>query len=171
MKTVESRVDGDALRRRAAYQLGFAGVLPFASLILAQFLEPSLGEDWTREVERWIVIYGVSIVGFMGGGRWVYRLQQPDARPGIPFGGLLQSVTPPLIAWLAAAAPDDFGEGQLTPMVRLVIIALLLMLQLAQEWDRRAGMEDWYFELRVMLAGGAAGSIIIAAGLAPFFRG
>lgn len=169
MKEIRSSIDTEALRRRSTQWLGIGGLIPFWSILFVQFVEPTLGEEWVRQVETWIVIYGVSIVSFMGGGRWVFRLNDPDTHPSSLFGGFLAAVIPPLLAWVIAAWPDFIIDREFTPLVRLLLIAMLLLFQLGQDWNHRKAMPAWYAELRIILTVGATTPIIIGAIIAPMF--
>lgn len=171
MKEIRSQVDRGELKTRSARWLGFGGLIPFWSLPFIQFAEPAMGEDWVLAFERWIVLYGAIIVSFMGGGRWAFRVFDVDDRPSAVFGGFLGAVTPALIAWVIAGLPEIIGGYAFAMLPRLFLIALLLLVQLAQDWVhyRRGGVPPWYFDLRLMLVTGATTPILAAILLAPLF--
>lgn len=167
MKEIHSSVDSDALRNRSAQWLGFAGLIPFWMLPIVQFGEAGLGEEWKRAAETAVLLYGVTIVSFMGGGRWVFRIFDVDDRPLALFGGFLAAVMPPLIAWVTAAAPEIMWGREFGPLARLLIIAFLLLFQLGQDWAHRRNIPGWYMDLRIMLTVGATTPIFLGLILAP----
>lgn len=168
MKEIRSSVNERELLRRSVRILGFGGVVPFWAVLFLQFAEPALGEDTVRMGERWVLLYALTICSFMGGGRWVFRLFDPDTHPRSIFGGFLSAVMPPLLAWVIAAWPDLLLGRELTPLVRLVLIGLLLVFQLVQDLTHRS-VPPWYKEIRIMLTTGATTPIFVGAFLAPLF--
>ncbi|GGY45145.1 DUF3429 domain-containing protein [Parvularcula lutaonensis] len=167
VKEVHSSVDTGALRSRSAQWLGFAGLIPFWMLPIIQFGEAGLGTEWKHAAETAILLYGVTIVSFMGGGRWVFRIFDVDDSPTSLFGGFLAAVMPPLVAWAVAAAPDILWGREFGPLPRCLIVAFLLLYQLGQDWAHRRVIPAWYMELRIMLTIGATAPIFFALVLAP----
>lgn len=166
MIEIRSTVDAEQLRQRSARWLGLGGLVPFWTLPLLRFFEEAMGTQWLVAAEQWVLIYGVTIVSFMGGGRWVFRLFDPATHPAALFGGFLGAVMPPLVAWVVASLPDVVLGSPLGPLARLAIIALLLLYQLFQDVAHRAVMPGWYVELRIVLTVGATTPIVLAIILA-----
>jgi hypothetical protein len=169
MRSIHSEVDSDSLAQRGAKTLGFAGVIPFWAALLVQFAEPTIGEELAQSVEYVVVLYGLSIVSFMGGGRWVLRLLSPDAKVGSQFGGLIMAVGPALLAWLITFLPETLNDQPFTPLQRLFLIALLLWFQYIQDWSHGSEPIPGYVRLRLMLTVGATLPLFAAVLAAPFF--
>ncbi|MCQ8185848.1 DUF3429 domain-containing protein [Parvularcula maris] len=169
MRSIHSDVDSGALASRGAQILGFGGVIPFWLALAVQFFEPAIGEEEARVAERIVVLYALSIVSFMGGGRWVLRLQSPDAKVGSQFGGLLMAVVPPLLAWLIAFLPETVNGNEFSPLMRLFLMALLLWFQYVQDDSHGAEPISGYLRLRLMLTIGATLPLFAAVAVAPFF--
>jgi hypothetical protein len=164
MLSVGNTVDAEELRRRSAFLLGQAGMLPFWAALVAQFFVVEIGEDGVRVVEQIVLLYGLSIVSFLGGGRWVMRLVDPDTKPGSMFGGFLGAVVPPLLAWVVTFLPATLEGYAFTPMHQLLVIAFILWFQMIQDWSHRhAKPAPWYLKLRLRLTIGATTPIFLAA--------
>ncbi|XP_017577020.1 transmembrane protein 69 [Pygocentrus nattereri] len=81
---------------KPALYLGFSGLIPFVSAPLLM----AISEAYVPEVAYAQVVYGASIVSFLGGARWGFAL--PESSPAKPdWLNLANSVVPSLIAWLA----------------------------------------------------------------------
>lgn len=176
MLKVTSEVDGDALKTSSAIALGFAGLIPFWTVPFFPLAAGWFGEDVALAVSQWIVIYAAVIASFMSGGRWAFRIMQPDTRPAAVFGGFLGAVVPALVVWVIASLPDPLFGMTFGPMAKLFWIAVILILQLFQDDEQalEGGIPGWYMRLRTMLVIGASTPIllpIILNTLLAFFTG
>ncbi|MEE4208843.1 MAG: DUF3429 domain-containing protein [Parvularcula sp.] len=170
MKHLISGVDAPMLARRSAYQLGFAGLIPFWAIPVTVLLGSSFSEGTYLALLLWFAGYGAVIVSFMGGSRWVLSMAKPDTRDASLFGGFLGAVGPPLAAWLALIPAGLFVPFDPHPLMRLAIIGLLLAFQLLQDWSHaeRGGVPPWYMDLRKALTFGAVTPIALAILIASF---
>ncbi len=122
--------------------LGLAGLIPFLACAIAVWS----GVGWIQAEGLGLQLgYAAVIVTFLGGVHWG-RALAPGAGPGWP--GLIWSVTPSLIAWLALRMYPTSG-----------LLVLMAAFVLAFWIDRRAvkiGLfPEWYLALRQVLTLGA----------------
>tara|TARA_Y100000052_G_scaffold21389_1_gene21580 strand:- start:53069 stop:53566 length:498 start_codon:yes stop_codon:yes gene_type:complete len=107
-----------------------------------------------------LIVYAVAILSFMTGIRWGGELQAPRGaiRPSV----MILAVLPALIAWVAGLmSVIGFEPAQLPLLVLSASFVLLLI------WDLTAGYASWYVGLRCFATLMAAGSLAIAAFIAP----
>ena len=163
VKRALSYRDPEQDRISAVRFVGYSGLVPFWALVIFQFLEGGLSEDAVWAAEMAVVVYGAVIVGFMGGGRWVFQLlDQSETRSSL-VGAFFLATLPPLLAWMIASAPDIVAGVLFTPMVRALLIGLILALQLVQDLLHERMMPVWYLNLRIQLTAGAAGALWLSA--------
>lgn len=155
---------------RPALVLGIAGLIPFyASAVVLVVSSLSL---WSADAEALdgvtpagaaligFVVYGASILSFLGGIRWGLALRDTPVRTM----ALVYSVTPSIAGWAAAAGAlmATVHTGALAP-VGAIFAALFLGQYL---WDRQAdrdGAPIWYPRLRFILTVGVLGACLLVA--------
>ncbi len=143
-----------------ALLLGLGGVLPFAALALAAWL------DWDRRIglppgvaRAALVGYGVAIASFLGGVRWGIGIMHGDT--GRRSALLAMSVLAPLGAWCAVFMPR--------PLDLVVLIGCFLVLGYSDVSLARAGtVPRWYGTLRLILTSLVVGVLIVALAVLPF---
>lgn len=133
-----------------AWQLGLAGLLPFAALALAALF----GIEGARDG---LLNYGALILSFMGGCRWGFAAA--GLGQGASFAMLGISVLPALYAWavlLLRFAP-----------AALALSAGFLALYLADRaLTASEGAPAWWTTLRTPLSAGACLALVVPAALA-----
>lgn len=136
---------------RAAFLLGWAGVIPFAGLSLAAALDLDLLPAAPQVL---LVGYGACILSFMGGAQWGLTTAGPlNPRSGLRFGS---AVLPALLAWLTL-----FLAWKPALCLLAAGFGLLLAYDLATV---RAGLAPpWYGALRIQLT--AAVILLLLAAL------
>jgi hypothetical protein len=156
MNAVDLRtVDLTPANQRLALGLGFGGLLPFVGLAVLAWDGSSAGAAWAL---RGQVLYGASILAFLGGLHWGFALagRLPDRAVRV---ALVWSVVPSLIAWAAAWMPE-----------RNALLGLAGGLVLAWAFDQRAwpqyGIGPWFLRLRGLLTLVATGSLLAGAWVA-----
>lgn len=124
----------------SAFWLGWAGVIPFATLAALVIAGGGGGID-APTVLRGLISYGAIILSFMGGVQWGLEL----TREGGNGLGFLNSVVPALAA---------FAVTFVDPVAALAILAAGFVLLLFYDLRRiRAGVGPaWYGRLRVQLS-------------------
>ena len=150
--------EGDS--RTLAYALGFCGMLPFAALtqtghsLLDDQLAAVGGKPLpfsAEEGEQMQVLYGASIVSFLGAPHWGLALAG-----GPPIGQLARyawGVTPSLLAWPLPAMP--LRDAQLG-----LVLSLGACLAADVAFASRGLLPKWYLlHLRVPLTLVASGSV------------
>ena len=84
--------------------LGYAGLIPFVGLAIRAIAGPM---EWRTGASTGLLVYGVSILSFMGGCRWGFAAaglgQGPTLAP------LAISVLPALLAWAVMALLPAFN--------------------------------------------------------------
>lgn len=160
-------VDLTPTNQRLALGLGLGGLLPFVGLAVLAWagstagstawstLGSGLNASWAL---RGQVLYGASILAFLGGLHWGFalsgRLSDRAARIA-----LIWSVVPSLIAWVAAWMPSQTA-----------LVGLAGGLVLAWAFDQRAwpqyGIGPWFLRLRGLLTFVATGSLLAGAWIA-----
>ncbi|XP_029581085.1 transmembrane protein 69 [Salmo trutta] len=124
---------------KPALYLGFSGLLPFlgAPLLMA------VTQSYLPEVAYAQVVYGASIVSFLGGARWGFAL--PEGSPAQPdWMNLGNSVVPSLLAWLALLCRDNITEGAL-------VVIMGLGLALHYDLTLLPGYPGWFKAMRTIL--------------------
>jgi len=168
MSTVDlSKVDLIPANQRLALGLGLGGLLPFVGLAglacggstvgstVGLTSGSTIGPAWAL---RGLILYGASILAFLGGLHWGFalsgRLSDRAARIA-----LVWSVVPSLIAWSAAWMPEQAA-----------LLGLAGGLVLAWAFDQRAwpqyGIGSWFLWLRGLLTFVATGSLLAGAWIA-----
>ncbi|KAM6948141.1 transmembrane protein 69 [Aplochiton taeniatus] len=124
---------------KPALYLGFSGLLPFVAAPLLMVATQS----FYAEVAYAQVVYGASIVSFLGGARWGFAI--PEGSPAQPdWMNLGNGVVPSLLAWLALLCRDNITEGAL-----LVIMGLGLSLH--YDLILLPGYPGWFKAMRTIL--------------------
>uniref|UniRef100_G1KRH1 Transmembrane protein 69 n=1 Tax=Anolis carolinensis TaxID=28377 RepID=G1KRH1_ANOCA len=132
---------------KAAFYLGFAGLIPFVSIPLFM----SMQEAYYPELAFAQIAYGASILSFLGGIRWGFTL--PEGSPEKPdWFTLSNSVVPSLLAWFALLFKDETTVAGTMVIVGLGI-ALHYDLALFPTYPR------WFKALRAVLTIIAVGSL------------
>ncbi|KAL0966285.1 hypothetical protein UPYG_G00293390 [Umbra pygmaea] len=124
---------------KPALYIGFSSVLPFlgAPLLMA------ITHSYLPEVAYAQVVYGASIVSFLGGARWGFAL--PEGSPAQPdWMNLGNSVVPSLLAWLALLCRDNIAEGSL-------VVIMGLGLALHYDITLLPGYPSWFKAMRTIL--------------------
>ena len=118
--------------------LGLGGLLPFIALPLLLLL---LDEAAPPVLLHALVVYGAVISTFVGALHWGYALRHPGRRPWLQCGW---SVTPSLIAWVAALLPVVIG-------LRVLAVLLLLCYVVDRLFAREQSLPPWFLNLRALL--------------------
>ncbi|MEM7060772.1 MAG: DUF3429 domain-containing protein [Pseudomonadota bacterium] len=129
----------------AAAQLGYAGLLPFAALVVGSIA----GFEWAS---NGLMFYGALILSFMGGCRWGFAAAPLGAGPA--FRPLAISVLPALYAWCALMLP--FRAAALTLAAGFFILFLA-----DRALTLQGGAPAWWTALRLPLTLGAVASLVI----------
>lgn len=141
---------------KPALYLGFSGLIPFLS---APLLMAAL-QSFYPEVAYAQVVYGASIVSFLGGARWGFAI--PAGSPAQPdWMNLGNSVVPSLVAWLALLCRDNITEGAL-----LVIMGLGLSLH--YDLTLLPGYPTWFKAMRNVLTLVATFSLVATLTIKKF---
>ncbi len=128
------------LNKRLSHQLGFAGLIPFALMLLGVWLtDPS----WLGVFVRAQLAYGIVILSFLGGIHWGAAMLCAELSVADTKQALLWSVTPSLIAWSATL----FGGYGFAVLIAGFIAAWRMDLRLFD----RYGMPPWLGSLRTKL--------------------
>lgn len=138
---------------KPALYLGFSGLLPFMSAPLLM----AATQSFYPEVAFAQMVYGASIVSFLGGARWGFAI--PEGSPAQPdWMNLGNSVVPSLVAWLAMLCRDNIAEGSL-----LVIMGLGLSLH--YDLTLLPGYPPWFKAMRTVLTLVATFSLVATLAL------
>ncbi|CAN9503123.1 unnamed protein product [Ophioblennius macclurei] len=141
---------------KPAIFLGFSGLIPFVSAPLLM----AATQSFYPEVAYAQMVYGASIVSFLGGARWGFAL--PDGSPAQPdWMNLGNSVVPSLVAWLALLCRDNLAEGAL-------IVIMGLGLSLHYDLTLLPGYPPWFKAMRTILTLVATFSLVATLGLKQF---
>lgn len=123
-----------------AMWLGAGGLIPFVTLGGSAPFLTGASKDWAIFA---VSAYGAAILSFLGGVQWglVIGTRPHDASHGVPSAGLVLSVLPSLVGWVALLLPAP---------ARLVLLAAgfagVLCIDVAAA---RAGKAPaWYPQLR-----------------------
>lgn len=142
---------------KPALYLGFSGLTPF----LAAPLLMAVTQSYYPEVAYAQVVYGASIVSFLGGARWGFAL--PEGSPAKPdWMNLGNSVVPSLLAWLALLCKDNITEGAL-------MVVMGLGLSLHYDLTLLPGYPGWFKVMRTILTLVATFSLVATLTLKEFF--
>ncbi|XP_018532817.1 transmembrane protein 69 [Lates calcarifer] len=124
---------------KPALYLGFSGLIPFLSAPLLM----AATQSFYPEVAYAQVVYGASIVSFLGGARWGFAI--PPGSPAQPdWMNLGNSVVPSLLAWLALVCRDNIAEGAL-------VVIMGLGLSLHYDLTLLPGYPAWFKAMRTVL--------------------
>ena len=132
-------------RHKTARALGWAGIVPFAALVLVEYFGAP------ASLQLLLIGYALSILAFLNGSLWAVVLERSSDRSAalIASNLLLLGGLPALLMPLSAAA------GWL---------ALLFGLHLIVEWRWvLTGHPGWYRRLRIMLSSTAIALLLVAA--------
>ncbi|KPP65457.1 transmembrane protein 69-like [Scleropages formosus] len=133
---------------KPALYLGFSGLIPFVSAPLIM----AVTELYLPDIAYAQVVYGASIVSFLGGARWGFAL--PEGSPAKPdWMNLANSVVPPLLAWVALLFRDNITEAAM-----MVIIGLGISLH--YDLSLLPTYPSWFKALRTVLTVVATFSLV-----------
>lgn len=145
---------------RPAVLLGYAGLIPFIGLAAAALAGPA--ELRSIAVEG-LLIYGVSILSFMGGCRWGFAAAGLGAGP--TFSAFAISVLPSLWGWAVYWAAPILGASLVGAALAVGFVALYLS-DLAA--SRSGDAPSWWPALRGPLTLGASLSLATFAAVTGF---
>lgn len=124
---------------KPALYLGFSGLIPFLSAPLLM----AATQSFYPELAYAQMVYGASIVSFLGGARWGFAI--PAGSPAQPdWMNLGNSVVPSLLAWLALLCRDNIAEGAL-------VVIMGLGLSLHYDLTLLPGYPSWFKAMRTIL--------------------
>ncbi|KAF3699068.1 Transmembrane protein 69 [Channa argus] len=133
---------------KPALCLGLSGLIPFVSAPLLM----AATQSFYPEVAYAQVVYGASIVSFLGGARWGFAI--PSGSPAQPdWVNLTNSVVPSLLAWLALLCRDNITEGAL-------VVIMGLGLSLHYDLTLLPGYSAWFKAMRTVLTLVATFSVV-----------
>lgn len=153
------------LKTRWMEVLGYAGLIPFLGLGILSVVNRDT--DLASMFGQWNLLYGATIVSFLGAVHWGIVLTQASADQATYLAGrsdagheafsFVWGVTPSLIAWLIVAfAPADWS---------LWLMALTLWLVWIVDRKALAPLKafDDYLRLRTHLTVGASIGLLVTA--------
>lgn len=141
---------------KPALYLGISGLIPF----LAAPLLMAATQTFHPEVAFAQMVYGASIVSFLGGARWGFAL--PTGSPAGPdWMNLGNSVVPSLLAWLALLCKDNITEGAL-------VVMMGLGLSLHYDLTLLPGYPPWFKAMRTILTLVATFSLVATLAIKQF---
>ncbi|XP_028284189.1 transmembrane protein 69-like [Parambassis ranga] len=141
---------------KPALYLGFSGLIPFLSAPLLM----AATQSFYPELAYAQMVYGASIVSFLGGARWGFAI--PSGSPAQPdWMNLGNSVVPSLLAWLALLCRDNIAEGAL-------VVVMGLGLSLHYDLTLLPGYPAWFKAMRTVLTLVATFSLVATLGLKQF---
>lgn len=142
---------------KPAVYLGFSGLLPFLSAPLLM----AATQSFYPEVAYAQMVYGASIVSFLGGARWGFAI--PAGSPAQPdWMNLGNSVVPSLVAWLALLCRDNVAEGAL-------VVLMGLGLSLHYDLTLLPGYPSWFKAMRTVLTLVATFSLVATLVIKQFY--
>ncbi|XP_038574443.1 transmembrane protein 69-like isoform X1 [Micropterus salmoides] len=159
---IGDRKEGFSLRAltqapKPALYLGFSGLLPFLSAPLLM----AATQSFYPELAYAQVVYGASIVSFLGGARWGFAI--PAGSPAQPdWMNLGNSVLPSLLAWLALLCRDNIAEGAL-------VVIMGLGLSLHFDLTLLPGYPSWFKAMRTVLTLVATFSLVATLTIKQFY--
>ncbi|XP_055084706.1 transmembrane protein 69-like isoform X1 [Periophthalmus magnuspinnatus] len=138
---------------KPALYLGFSGLIPF----LAPPVLMAATNTFYPEVAFAQMVYGASIVSFLGGARWGFAL--PQGSPALPdWKNLGNSVVPSLLAWMALLCRDNIAEG-------VLVVIMGLGLSLHYDLTLLPEYPAWFKALRTILTLVATFSLVATLAL------
>ncbi|XP_040912041.1 transmembrane protein 69-like [Toxotes jaculatrix] len=141
---------------KPALYLGFSGLIPFLSAPLLM----AATQSFYPEVAYAQVVYGASIVSFLGGAHWGFAI--PAGSPAQPdWMNLGNSVVPSLVAWLALLCRDNIAEGAL-------VVIMGLGLSLHYDLTLLPGYPAWFKAMRTVLTLVATFSLVATLTIKKF---
>ncbi|XP_051249165.1 transmembrane protein 69-like [Dicentrarchus labrax] len=141
---------------KPALYLGFSGLIPFLSAPLLM----AATQSFYPELAYAQVVYGASIVSFLGGSRWGFAI--PAGSPAQPdWMNLGNSVVPSLLAWLALLCRDNIAEGAL-------VVIMGLGLSLHYDLTLLPGYPSWFKAMRTILTLVATFSLVATLTMKKF---
>ncbi|XP_041805041.1 transmembrane protein 69-like [Chelmon rostratus] len=141
---------------KPALYLGFSGLIPFMSAPLLM----AATQSFYPELAFAQVVYGASIVSFLGGARWGFAI--PAGSPAQPdWMNLGNSVVPSLLAWLALLCRDNIAEGAL-------VVIMGLGLSLHYDLTLLPGYPSWFKAMRTVLTLVATFSLVATLTIKKF---
>ncbi|XP_054482254.1 transmembrane protein 69-like [Anoplopoma fimbria] len=139
-----------------ALYLGISGLIPFLSAPLLM----AATQSFYPELAYAQVVYGASIVSFLGGARWGFAL--PAGSPAQPdWMNLGNSVVPSLLAWMALLCRDNIAEGAL-------VVIMGLGLSLHYDLTLLPGYPSWFKAMRTLLTLVATFSLVATLTIKKF---
>nr|XP_046263528.1 transmembrane protein 69-like [Scatophagus argus]XP_046263530.1 transmembrane protein 69-like [Scatophagus argus] len=142
---------------KPALYLGFSGLIPFLSAPLLM----AASHSFYPELAYAQVVYGASIVSFLGGARWGFAI--PAGSPAQPdWKNLGNSVVPSLLAWLALVCKDNIAEGAL-------VVIMGLGLSLHYDLILLPGYPSWFKAMRTILTLVATFSLVATLTIKQFY--
>ncbi|XP_060774337.1 transmembrane protein 69 [Neoarius graeffei] len=142
---------------KPALYLGFSGLVPFVSAPLFM----AITETYVPELAYAQVVYGASIVSFLGGARWGFAL--PEGSPAKPdWLNLANSVVPAVISWVALLLSHNIIQSGM-----LVIMGLGISLH--YDLALLPTYPSWFKALRTILTVVAFFSLLSTIVLKGFF--
>uniref|UniRef100_A0A1A7XWU7 Transmembrane protein 69 n=1 Tax=Iconisemion striatum TaxID=60296 RepID=A0A1A7XWU7_9TELE len=128
-------------------------LIPFLSAPLLM----AATQTFYPEVAHAQMVYGASIVSFLGGARWGFAI--PTGSPAKPdWVNLGNSVVPSLLAWLALLCRDNITEGAL-------VVIMGLGLSLHYDLTLLPGYPNWFRAMRTVLTLVATFSLVATLAL------
>jgi len=145
----------DARIPTAVAWLGYGGLLPFVSLALAVWVQPSggvIGILWHTA----LLAYGAVILSFVGALHWGLAMADPHMQAATRTRCFVWSVVPALLAWPVLLVG---------PVVGTVILMVGFAAHLAQDLllANKTTLPRWYLSLRLRLTSVACASLLAAA--------
>ncbi|XP_072297274.1 transmembrane protein 69-like [Eucyclogobius newberryi] len=138
---------------KPALYLGFSGLIPFLSAPVLM----AATSTFYPEVAYAQMVYGASIVSFLGGARWGYAL--PEGSPALPdWKNLGNSVVPSLLAWMALLCMDNITEG-------VLVVIMGLGLSLHYDLNILPQYPSWFKAMRTILTLVATFSLVATLAL------
>lgn len=142
---------------KPALYLGFSGLIPFVSAPLFM----AITETYIPELAYAQVVYGASILSFLGGARWGFAL--PEGSPAKPdWLNLANSVVPSIIAWGALLFSHNIIQSGM-----LVIMGLGISLH--YDLALLPTYPSWFKALRTILTTIAFFSLVATIVLKGFY--
>ncbi len=132
--------------------LGYSGLVPFAGLATAVWIDPARATLWYGALTG----YGAVILSFVGALHWGFAMTLDDLSAGERDRRFVWSVVPSLLAWAALLVPPVAAA--------LVLIAAFVTHVVEDHRLGRAGrLPPWYLPLRLRLTLIASACLAAAA--------
>nr|WP_315467433.1 DUF3429 domain-containing protein [uncultured Undibacterium sp.] len=127
--------------KQFATRLGLLGLVPFVLLTLLCWI---VHPEWMQFFVDAQLVYGIAILGFLGGLHWGLALIGKDRSAQDAKRDLLSGVLPVIIAW--------FALSQITVVGFLIqMAAFIYSYQYDKRMYQRFAMPSWFVELRFRL--------------------